>query len=140
MSQFSLGDVARRQQTTIPLRSPVENVDWTGGVHYRVDARLSLQIVEFPAGVETAVDPKTRHLRTTHEINISWGVSPTPRPETDEERRRREVSTITSYTYDNLRAKLTSMSIEEAAADLGASVALIEEYRGRLGIADWRQR
>ncbi|ODT68397.1 MAG: hypothetical protein ABS75_20585 [Pelagibacterium sp. SCN 63-23] len=61
-------------------------------------------------------------------------------PETAEERRRREVSIMTAFTYDDLRAKLLSMSSDEAAAELKVSVALIEEFRGRLGIVDWRPR
>lgn len=67
-------------------------------------------------------------------------LAPKPQPETAEERRRREVSILTAHTYDDLHAKLTSMSVEEAAAELKVSVALIEEFRGRLGIIDWRPR
>lgn len=63
-----------------------------------------------------------------------------PQPQTTEERRRREVSIMTSFTYDDLHAKLSSMSPDEAAAELDVSVALIEEWRGRLGIVDWKPR
>lgn len=62
----------------------------------------------------------------------------TGRVDSVEDRRRREVSIMTAFSYDDLRAKLSSMSVEEAAAELQVSVALIEEWRGRLGIDHWR--
>lgn len=65
----------RRQQTTIALFSPVENVDWTEGVHYRVDPRGRVLIVAFPEGVETQINPDTGEVQTTHEITMSWGVA-----------------------------------------------------------------
>lgn len=68
----------------------------------------------------------------------NWRVHLTPATkselETADQRRRREIEILTSFTYDDLRAKLTSMLIEEAAADLGVSVELIKEYRGLLGV------
>ena len=60
--------------------------------------------------------------------------------ETADDRHRREVEILTAHTYYDLRAKLSSMSSDEAAAELSVSVDLIKEWRGRLGVVDWRPR
>ncbi|MBE7732145.1 hypothetical protein [Devosia faecipullorum] len=52
-----------------------------------------------------------------------------------EDSRREEVGKLTSFTYDELRERLSTLTVDEAAFEFGVSASLIEEYRGRLGIA-----
>lgn len=75
-------EIARRRRdvgkvTNIRLHSPVEGIDWIPGVHFTTKGR-KVEVITFPEGVETAVDPKTGRLGTVNGINVTYDAVPPP--------------------------------------------------------------